>query len=249
MDTLFISDIHLTEERPDKVKLFIEFLRSPAARQAAALYILGDLFEYFWLGNDDQTPPAPRILTELEDYARAGARLYFIRGNRELAMDRGFEARSGCVLLDDMTVIELDGERVLLTHGDVLCTRDVKYQWYRRFMESTPVRRLFLGLPYRLRSLLVNGLTPVMRRSSDMKPPDIVDVDQGAVEDAMRRHGVSQLIHGHTHRPATHRFSLDGRQASRYVLGDWYQQDSVLVCNQEGKQLMAVRDYLDQKKG
>ena len=154
MDTLFISDIHLTQERPEKIHLFIEFLQSPAARRAAAVYILGDLFEYFWLGNDDHTPPVTRILEELADFTRSGSRLYFIRGNRELAMDRGFEALTGCVMLDDMTVIDLDGAKILITHGDILCTRDVKYQWYRRFLESSVVKKLFLSLPYRLRSFL-----------------------------------------------------------------------------------------------
>lgn len=244
MDTLFISDIHLTQERPEKLRLFIEFLHCPAARQAAAVYILGDLFEYFWLGNDDHTPPVTRVLKEITDFTRSSTRLFFIRGNRELVMDRGFESLTGCIMLDDMTVIELDGEQVLLCHGDVLCTRDVKYQWYRRFMELRFIRQLFLNLPYGLRSLLVNGLRPLMRRSADRKPPEIIDVEQEAVEAAMRRHGVREIIHGHTHRPAVHRFKLDGRDASRYVLGDWYREDSVLVCNAGGKQLLRIDELL-----
>lgn len=244
MDTLFISDIHLTQERPDKIRLFIEFLLSPATRQAAAVYILGDLFEYFWLGNDDHTPPATLILQELRNFTRSGTRLYFIRGNRELVMDRGFELLTGCIMLDDMTVIELDGEQVLLTHGDILCTKDIKYQWYRRFMELGLTRKLFLSLPYTLRSFLVNGLRPVMRRSADRKPPEIIDVDQGAVAAAMQRHEVREIIHGHTHRPGVHQFTLDGRPARRYVLGDWYQEDSVLLCNGKEKRLMRIQEFL-----
>ena len=244
MDTLFISDIHLSQERPEKIQLFIQFFRDPAVRCAGAVYILGDLFEYFWLGNDDHTPPAGEIIDELMDFTRSGSRLYFIRGNRELVMDKGFKALTGCVMLDDMTVIELDGEKILLTHGDVLCTRDVKYQWYRRFMELGFIRKLFISFPYPLRTFLVNGLRPVMRRSADRKPPEIIDVDQTAVERAMRSHGVLEIIHGHTHRPDVHQFNLDGRAARRYVLGDWYREDTVLVCNAGGKQLMRIRDYI-----
>ena len=244
MDTLFLSDIHLTRERPEKLRLFIEFLHSPAARRAAAVYLLGDLFDYFWLGNDDHTPPVPQILKEITDFTRSGSKLFFMRGNRELVMDRGFEALTGCIMLDDMTVIDLDGGKVLLAHGDVLCTRDVKYQWYRRFMELGFIRKLFLSLPYVLRTVLVNGLRPMMRRSADRKPPEIIDVDQAAVEDAMRGNAVWEIIHGHTHRPAVHRFNLDGHAASRYVLGDWYQEDSVLLCNGEGKRLMSIREFL-----
>ena len=247
MDTLFISDIHLSRDRPEKIRLFIEFFRSPLVRRAAAVYILGDLLEYFWLGNDDRTPPAREITDELKEFTRSGSRLYFIRGNRELVMDKGFETLTGCIMLDDMTVVELDGERILLAHGDVLCTRDVKYQLYRRFMELGIIRQLFLSFPYRLRTFLVNGLRPVMRRSADRKPPEIIDVDQGAVEAVMRGHGVVEIIHGHTHRPGVHRFNLDGRDARRYVLGDWYQEDAVLVCNAEGKQLLRIRDYIDQE--
>lgn len=245
MDTLFISDIHLSRERPEKISLFIEFFRSQLVRGAAAVYILGDLFEYFWLGNDDHTPPAREIIDELREFTRSGSRLFFIRGNRELVMDKGFETMTGCIMLHDMTVIELDNRKILLSHGDVLCTRDVKYQMYRRFMELGLIRSLFLSFPYRLRTFLVNGLRPVMRRSADRKPPEIIDVDQVAVEASMRSQGVMEIIHGHTHRPGIHQFSLDGRDAYRYVLGDWYREDAVLVCNTDGKTLMRIKDYLE----
>lgn len=244
MDTLFISDIHLSRDRPEKIHLFIEFFRSPSVRRASAVYILGDLLEYFWLGNDDHTPPAREIIDELREFTRSGSRLFFIRGNRELVMDKGFEALTGCAILDDMTVIDLDGEKILLTHGDVLCTRDVKYQLYRRFMELGFIRKLFLSFPYRFRTFLVNGLRPVMRRSADRKPTEIIDVAQVAVEAAMRSHGVVEIIHGHTHRPGIHHFKLDDRAAHRYVLGDWYQGDNVLVCNDEGKTMMRIKEYL-----
>ncbi|MFQ5661007.1 MAG: UDP-2,3-diacylglucosamine diphosphatase [Gammaproteobacteria bacterium] len=244
MDTLFISDIHLSEDRPEKFVLFQNLLRGPA-RQAAALYILGDLYENFWLGNDDHTSTSQRVIPELAAFTRSGAKLFLIRGNRELMLDKGIETMTGCTLLPDMSVIELEGERVLIAHGDVLCTRDVKYQIYRRFMELGFIRKLFLDFPYPLRLLIARGLSPVIRKSSSKKPPGIIDVDQDAVIQTMREHGVLKLIHGHTHRPGIHEFKLGNQPARRIVLGDWYQQDTVLVCAGGEKKLMRVQEYLD----
>lgn len=244
MDTLFISDLHLSEERPDKLALFEKLMRGPA-RKAAALYILGDLFENFWLGNDDATPPCQRVIAELTDFCQAGGTLYIIRGNRELVMEKGIEHLTGCTFLPDPSVIDLDGSQTLIMHGDVLCTRDVKYQRYRKFMELTVIKKLFLSFPYALRMLLVRGLRPVMKRSVRSKQADIIDVDQSSVATTMREHGVWELIHGHTHRPNTHEFQLDDKPARRMVLGDWYQHDSVLVCSNGDKRLMRVQDYIN----
>lgn len=244
MDTLFISDVHLSEQRPDKIDLLVNFLRGPA-RDASALYILGDLFECFWLGNDDRTPPASLIVDELLRFSNNGTPLYFLRGNRELMLDAGFEALTGCKLLDDYHVIELHGQRILLMHGDRLCTRDSNYQRYRVIVQSPLIKHLFLALPYKLRSFLVRGLQPWMRKSSDNKPAEIVDVEQDAVEATMKEYAVNDLIHGHTHRPGTHEFKLEGKSACRIVLNDWYEEDSVLVVNNEGKKLLRVQDYID----
>ena len=244
MDTLFISDLHLSPDRPHMLELFRRLLEGPA-RRARALYILGDLFEQFWVGNDDRTPPNSAILETLRVFAASGVPLRVLRGNRDLLLDKGFEPLSAAELLPDHAVIDLDGARVLVMHGDLLCTRDTKYQRFRAFMEIPLVRGLFKALPYRLRTLLAHGLRPAFRRSAEFKPPEIIDVEQSAVEQTLRAHGVTELVHGHTHRPAVHDFTLDGTPAKRYVLGDWYADPVMLVCRDGQKRLWRVVDYLE----
>ena len=243
METLFISDLHLSPERPEKIELFKDLLQG-RARLASALYILGDLFDHFWVGNDDQTPPNPEVVQELAAYASANDNLFMIRGNRELMLTPDFAEISGCRVLPDQHVIELQGERILLAHGDVFCTLDVSYQRYRRFMESGFTRFVFPRLPYALRIKLSHGLRPHIKKSSEKKAPTLIDVEQATLEQAMRRHEVCQLIHGHTHRPGVHDFELEGKAASRTVLGDWYKDDSILVVERGEKTLMRVEEYL-----
>ena len=243
MDTLFVSDLHLSTDRPGQVELFRQFFAGPA-RTARAVYILGDLFENFWVGNDERTAPAPEVINVLRDCCRHNAEVYLVRGNRDLMLDRGFCALTGCRLLDDENVIQIDGQPTLVMHGDLLCTRDRKYQLYRKFMECPIIRRLYLGLPYRSRILLSRGLRPLMKKSAAAKPPEIIDADQAAVETFMTRHGVRELIHGHTHRSGIHHFELNGRPARRIVLGDWYQDGSVLVCRDGERKLVRVQAYL-----
>jgi UDP-2,3-diacylglucosamine hydrolase len=245
MDTLFISDLHLSRERPEKLELFRQLLRGPA-RKAAALYILGDLFEEFWAGNDDRTPPAPEIIEELRSFTGSGVPCMFLRGNRELVLDGGFEALTGCRVLPDPSLIDLGGSRTLIMHGDRLCTRDWSYQSFRAVMEGGIVRRLYLALPRGLRTALAHGLRPLMVRSMASKAPEIVDADHGAIAGIMRTHRVAELIHGHTHRPSVHEFELDGTRARRIVLGDWYADPLMLVCDGPHRHLMRVVEYLSE---
>ena len=245
MDTLFISDVHLCQERPEKLALLQALLRGPA-REAHALYILGDLFEHFWLGNDERTPPAPQVLSELKDFTASGGQLFILRGNRELVLDRGITELTGGKLLPDLSIVEIAGKQILLCHGDILCSRDIGYQTYRQFMEHSATRSLFLALPYGVRSFLARGLRPLMRRSLQYKRPEIVDADQNTIEQVIRSHGVAELIHGHTHRPGIHHFAMNGREIRRIVLGDWYEDDSVLVCRGDQRHLLRVQDYLNQ---
>jgi UDP-2,3-diacylglucosamine hydrolase len=241
-DLLFISDLHLAGERPAQLALFHRLMEGPA-RRAGAVYILGDLFEHFWAGNDDRTPPAGEILSTLRALTDSGVPCHFIRGNRELMVDAGFGALTGCRLLPDPSVIEVHGRPALIMHGDRLCTRDRSYQAFRATMEWPPVKRLFLALPAKARLGLAHGLRPAFRKHVEYKAPAIIDVDPGAVADAMRAHGVTELIHGHTHRPGEHRFDLDGRPARRFVLGDWYGDPLMLVCRADEARLVRVEDY------
>lgn len=247
MDTLFIADVHLSDERPDKLSLFQQFMRGPA-RQAGALYILGDLFENFWLGNDDRRSPNPAVLAELQAYSAAGLPLFIVRGNRDLLLDRGIEPLTGARLLPDLTVIDLDGQRVLIAHGDILCTRDIKYQRFRRIAEAFPVRWTFLHMPYAWRERFVRGVNPSFKESTARKRPEITDVDGDTVIRTMREYGVRELIHGHTHRPGLHELTIDGEPARRIVLGDWYDKELILVCRGTERKLMSVADYIDSIK-
>ena len=245
METLFISDLHLSLQRPEKLELFKRLLRG-RARQAAALYILGDLFDNFWVGNDDKTPPNPDIISELLAFSKMNKNLFIIRGNRDLMLDGSFKTVSGCTLLPDKHVIELDGEQVLLSHGDIFCSKDIGYQRFRCFMESGFTRYVFPRLPYSVRIKLSHGLRPLIRKSSIKKPKEIIDVEQNTLEQAMIDCDVQQLIHVHTHRPDVHKLQLNGETATRIVLNDWYKNDGVLVCEKGEKKMMRVEDYLGQ---
>jgi len=242
-ETIFFSDLHLSPVRPGKLRLFQRLLQGPA-RQAESLYLLGDLFEQFWAGNDDRTPPNGEILAAMKDCADAGPKCHILRGNRDLMLDAGFTAQTGWQLRPDKCVIQVCGEKVLIMHGDLLCTRDTGYQAFRSFMENRCIRRLYLALPYFVRILLSHGLRPLMRRSAAGKSPEIIDVEPGAVGREMDLAGVTRLIHGHTHRPGTFPVELASGTGSRVVLGDWYGDGQILVCNQAQWRLMTIEEYL-----
>jgi len=243
METLFISDLHLSTTRPDKLALFMQLLRGPA-RKAEALYILGDLFEEFWVGIDDMTPPNPAIVRELTEFTRSGTRLFIQKGNRELLLDRKFGELTGAVILPDRAIINLGGERVLLMHGDLLCTRDWKYLIWRHLITLSLIRKVFGWLSYRNRIMLAHGLRPVLKRSAMRKPAAIMDVHQDTVERILQSCNVTTLIHGHTHRPGLHQFNLAGSMISRLVLGDWYEEARILVCNGAERKLIPVSEYM-----
>lgn len=243
MDALFLSDLHLSPERPGQLELFRCLLRGPA-RKAADVYLLGDLFEQFWIGNDDRTPPNGEVLEELRQCAQAGPRCHILRGNRELMLDSGFETLTGWKLLPDRSVVEVCGRKVLLMHGDLLCTRDRGYQAFRAFLEAAPVRWLYLAFPRGMRTLLSHGLRPLMRRTTERKAPEIIDADPDAIRREMEAHGVQMLIHGHTHRPGRHDVALAGGAGTRMVLGDWYGAGQVLVCGAGQWHLVSVEELL-----
>jgi len=226
MPTLFISDLHLDDRRPETTKLFLKFLQDEAVH-ADALYILGDLFE-FWLGDDVPSRCSLDVASDLEDISRNGVPCYFMHGNRDFLLREEYAERAGLNLLPEEYIADLYGEPVLLMHGDSLCTDDVAYQqfrtvvrdpaWQRDFLARSPQDRLQTALQARDASAAHKGTV-------DMT---IMDVNPGEVVAAFERHGVKRMIHGHTHRPATHDLEIHGRPAQRIVLGDWYTQGSVL---------------------
>jgi UDP-2,3-diacylglucosamine hydrolase len=228
--TLFISDLHLCAQRPAITELFLEFLRNEASN-ADALYILGDLFEY-WIGDDAaQKDDYHPIIAGMRALRDAGPALYVMRGNRDFLMGTEFERQSGARLLPDPTIIDLYGKSVLLMHGDSLCTDDVEYQAFRKMVRTEAWQREYLGKSVAEREAISRRYRQMSKTATANKRPEIMDVNQSAVATVMREHQVYDLIHGHTHRPGQHDFDLDGRRARRNVLGDWYEQGSVLRCN------------------
>jgi UDP-2,3-diacylglucosamine hydrolase len=239
MATLFISDLHLCAERPAVTELFLNFLEGDA-RDADALYILGDLFE-FWLGDDtSDLPDMAPIIRGLRAYSDAGIPLFAMHGNRDFLMREGFEKTSGARLLPDPTVIDLYGQPTLISHGDFLCIDDVEYQEFRRMVREPAVQERFLSGTVEERKAIVRTYRDASRESTAAKPLEIMDVNPDAVRDAMRKYKVRRFIHGHTHRPGIHDFQLDGQDAQRIVLGDWYDHGSVLVCTPESCELQGL---------
>jgi UDP-2,3-diacylglucosamine hydrolase len=226
MPTLFISDLHLDESRPHIVELFTRFLAGEA-HSADALYILGDLFES-WIGDDDDCALGLRAAAATRALRDRGVPVYFMHGNRDFLLGADYAARAGMTLLPDPTIIELQGERTLLMHGDTLCTDDIDYLKFRALVRNPDWQRRFLAKPLDERRAFAAQARDESRRHTSAAKPEIMDVNSAAVESAMRAHGVRRLIHGHTHRPATHQLNLDGQVAERIVLGDWYEQSSVL---------------------
>lgn len=237
-ETLFVSDLHLDRDRPHIIDLFEKFLAEDAA-QADALYILGDLFEY-WIGDNVPIPEYDPIIAALRELTRNGTAGYFIPGNRDFLVGKGFAMRTGCQLLADVALIDLYNTPTLIMHGDTLCTDDIAYQRYRGFIRSRLVRGILLSLNLRLRHYIARKLRRKSREEIDRKPAAIMDISQVELERVMRQNDVHRLIHGHTHRPAVHRFSLDGSEATRLVLGDWYTQGSVLRCSPNDCELQAL---------
>lgn len=226
MPTLFISDLHLDDRRPDTTALLQEFLADEAI-DADALYILGDLFE-FWLGDDVPSKSSVEVAKAMSRLAASGVPCYFMHGNRDFLLREVYAKLAGMKLLPEEYVIDLYGERVLLMHGDSLCTDDLAYQqlrklvrnpvWQEETLSKTPQERLQMALQLRDASAEHKGNEAM----------SIMDVNQAAVDSAFERHDVLRMIHGHTHRPATHDLMVNDRRAQRIVLGDWYTQGSVL---------------------
>jgi UDP-2,3-diacylglucosamine hydrolase len=232
---LFVSDVHLDAAAPQATAQFLEFLKAEAAG-AEALYILGDLFEA-WVGDDDTDPGKELVCQGLRALAARGVACFALHGNRDFLLGAGFSERSGCRLLSDPVVAHIDGERVLLTHGDALCIDDHSYQELRSVVRGADWQRRFLALPLARRELLADELRAGSRRHIARTVPYIMDVNAGAVATAFRAAGVRRMIHGHTHRPGSHEIQLDGAPARRLVLGAWYEQGSYLLCDQGEYQL------------
>jgi UDP-2,3-diacylglucosamine hydrolase len=237
--TLFISDLHLDPERPAVTELFLGFLAT-RARKADAVYILGDLFEA-WIGDDDASPLNLEVIQGIRACADAGTPVFVMHGNRDFLLGERFAMQSRCTLLADPERIDLYGTPTLLMHGDLLCTDDTEYLAFRKMVRDSGWQSELLAKPLAVRREMAAEMRRSSREKTAGKPESIMDVNPAAVLDAMTRHAVVQLIHGHTHRPGVHSLQIAGQPARRYVLGDWYDQGSMLECNRDGCRLHELR--------
>ena len=233
MSTLFVSDLHLDPARPEITALFLRFLQREAA-SADALYILGDLFEA-WVGDDDPSSTGQQVADGLRRLADAGVPVYFVHGNRDFLVGQDYAGRAGMRILPDPAVVSLYGEPVLVMHGDLLCTDDHAYQAFRAQTRDPHWQAMFLAQPLAARqAFAAQARQASMSRQQDMIDGDrasfeaVTDVNPQAVEATFARFGVATLVHGHTHRPAMHAVRIGDREGRRIVLGDWYEQGSIL---------------------
>lgn len=232
--SLFISDLHLSRDHPHSAELFQRFA-ADIAPAAEALYILGDLFEY-WAGDDDLGDPFHlHIINTLHKLDAKGTRIYIMHGNRDFLMDKELSSACNATLLDDPTLLDLYGTPTLLTHGDVLCTDDTGYQDFRNMVRNREWQTRFLAQPLAERKKLIEQLRMQSEGEKRLKTTDIMDVNADAVNELLRKHRYPRLIHGHTHRPKKHLHQVDGYTCERWVLGDWDSgKAACLRCDAQG---------------
>jgi UDP-2,3-diacylglucosamine hydrolase len=236
---LFISDLHLTRERPQAALLLRRFLRE-VAPSATALHILGDFFEA-WVGDDDLSEPFHADIAEaLRTLSGHGTQVAFLPGNRDFLVGEAFARAAGLTLLPDPTRLDLFGVPTLLTHGDAFCTDDATYQAFRAQVRGAAWQQAFLALPLAERRALARELRERSEQAKAGKKPEIMDVNTEAVERAFRESRVDRIIHGHTHRPARHQHLVDGHPRERWVLADWYDTGAYLHCDAQGCRSVAL---------
>ncbi len=238
-DIIFISDLHIALEKKQITRKFQYFLENLAC-QASAVYILGDLFDA-WIGDDDNTPPNKKIKSLLKQVTDSGTQVFLQQGNRDFLMGQKFCSETGIILLEDYAVIDLNGINTLLTHGDLLCTDDLPYQAFRKKSHSKAWKQNVLSKPLIIRLLAARWYRFRSHFHKRKKSQDIMDVNQQTVVSVMLEHNCFRLIHGHTHRPAIHDFTINGKAAQRFVLAEW-KKDAVKILRWtiEGYQIESI---------
>lgn len=237
--TYFIADLHLAQNRPDITACFLSFLENTAVK-AQALYILGDLFEY-WIGDDDKNPLSITVSDALSRLSKTGTKLYFIQGNRDFLLGKKYCQQSGMLLLPDVHKVTLYNQEVMIMHGDTLCTRDVAYQAFRTKSRTWWWQFFIKSLPLWVRKKIAQNYRDKSAKATAMKPQDIMDVTPSEVIKVMAEDNAFTLIHGHTHRPNVHNITINHKDAQRIVLGDWYEQGSYLEASPEGLLLKTMQ--------
>jgi UDP-2,3-diacylglucosamine hydrolase len=233
LHSLFISDLHLAPQRPAATDALFRFLTGTAPA-AERLYVLGDLFDY-WIGDEALAEPFNhRVADWFSRLASAGTRLFFMHGNRDFLIGERFAQAASMTLLQDETGVELYGKHTLLMHGDALCTDDVPYQRLRAMVRDPAWQLTFLAKPVAERIRMAQALRGESEHAKQSKSEAIMDVAPATVDSVLRKHQYPRLIHGHTHRPARHEHLVDGKLCERFVLADWYENGSYLVCDADG---------------
>ena len=221
MATFFISDLHLDPKCPAIIQAFYRFLDKISMNpQTESLYILGDFFEV-WLGDDDDTPAYSEIKVALRNAADRGVNTFIMHGNRDFLLGESFCRAVGAELISEPTIVTVDGQSLLLMHGDSLCTRDIDYMQFRKQVRNHQWQRQFLAQSLADRRLYVAAARQQSKSLTQRKAEDIMDVTPAAVEKIFVEHSVKTLVHGHTHRPARHQHNVNGKAYERIVLGDW----------------------------
>jgi UDP-2,3-diacylglucosamine hydrolase len=227
-EILFISDLHISLEKPEITRRFLAFLKKRATA-ASAVYILGDLFDA-WIGDDDFTPPNNKIRKQLKHLTDSGTRVFLQQGNRDFLLGHKFCQDTGVTLLDDYVVIDLFGTPTLLTHGDLLCTDDLPYQAFRAKSHAAEWQQAVLSKPLLLRFLAARWYRIRSHFHKRKKSREIMDVNQDAVIKVMSENKCLRLIHGHTHRPRIHSFNINNEPAQRFVLAAWSKGSGEVLC-------------------
>ena len=238
MTTLFISDLHLETDRPDIGEQFFAFLEDEA-KDAEALYILGDLFDA-WVGDDDPNPHYADVKAALKKLVDSGVPVFFMHGNRDFMIGEDFAKETGVKILPDPIAVDLYGDHVLLSHGDALCTDDFEYQQIRVMTRKPEWQAMMRAKPLEERLLLAKAAREESIARGQTIDMDIMDVNDTAVKKTILDYGVDILLHGHTHRPNVHDVDLGDRTARRIVLGDWYDQGSVVRWDDNGPELSGM---------
>ena len=239
--SFFISDLHLTPDRPQSTDSLLRFLRGTAIK-AERLYILGDLFDY-WVGDEALVDPmSAQVASALRELSSGNTRIFFMHGNRDFLIGARFAEAAGLQLLPDPSVVMMYGVPTLLMHGDTLCTDDVDYLQFRETVRDPAWQAEFLARPVAERRQFAQSVRSESEQAKKIKSMEIMDVSPATVESVLRQHNYPRLIHGHTHRPAVHEHLVDGHVCERRVLADWYERGSYLTCNPGGCASVAISD-------
>jgi len=234
----FISDLHLSKDRPETTQRFLAYLDSVDAT-VSDLYILGDLFDV-WVGDDDPTPPNEAVKEALNQLTTQDIHVHFLPGNRDFLIGEAFFKATNILCLEDESVIDLFGTKTLLMHGDLLCTEDVEYQKFRQLTHNPAWQQEILSKPLQERLALAQHYRQESHLNKNVKSAAIMDTNEAAVIEALKKHQVSRLIHGHTHRPYVHSHLINGQAAERFVLAEWDTQGSILDWSESGYQVITL---------